>query len=213
MKIEGVVEWLIGGNRSSVQPQIAGGSTAAVRDGDKELPSPNIIRPFFFEIDERGWNIWREANKRSLGCTQIVSGNPVGFKHSVQLQTIDRGDHDPCNQRPESNKRIGWLVDGERIFDDLSLVALWIAVSGYVGRRFIRHSSDYFWSVAFFLLLAVSAAHIVRAFLHLAGDVKSVAQKYQLTSHNYCNTLIAIGRLNLMANALNTDKQARAALR
>lgn len=34
----------------------------------------------------------------------------------------------------------------------------------------------------------------------------TVTQKYHLTSHNYCNTLIAIGRAH-MANILNTDKQ------
>jgi hypothetical protein len=34
----------------------------------------------------------------------------------------------------------------------------------------------------------------------------TVTQKYHLTSHNYCNTVIAIGRAH-MANVLNTGKQ------
>jgi len=34
-----------------------------------------------------------------------------------------------------------------------------------------------------------------------------VTQKYLLTSYNYCNTVMGIGRLNPMANVLSKDKQ------
>jgi IS1 family transposase len=158
------------------------------------------------------------ANVWSIGQVSGVFADYVGFPRGRQLLMDDARIDYQSEQSgaSDSDSPHRYSVEPSRSIYLVLAIVFFLGILFYiVGMRLnfygINHSIFSLWMLGWWLgvlgvalvsgLIAMFLAHLILRFWD-----NTVTQKYPLTTPNYCNTLIVIGRAQ-MANILSTDKQ------
>jgi hypothetical protein len=161
---------------------------------------------------------FKEAYKSSLYRSQRLSTNNIGLASFFQLAVGYAGIDNQGNEgRPGNSSRNA--TDKVRSFNRLNLLLLVSALFGVscfiVGVRLNFYGVDHAllnltmigWGlIALGTMLVLLPLLMLFVQLILSRLDDTVTHKYTLTSSNYCNTVISIGRTQ-MANILSIEKQ------
>jgi hypothetical protein len=157
---------------------------------------------------------FRHANPRTSLSIYRVSRYAVCFSRGTPLQKGNRSINTGCDDRPlrPLHYRVLSAIFAILVFIYLLVIGdknwkpFWdglIFTAGFLCGMY--GFGMLFYCVTQFFEGATERTQFYSQSKDTHGP-NTVTQKYDLTSHNYCNTLLAVGRAH-MANVLNTDKQ------